>query len=174
MVPVGMEIIPKWVTKPPTRVSKFQAGDLGPYGNYSGSCALRPVNGDQTKNVMCFPNEARALEFGDILWIYRVNVNENATGSDIYWSVNLLSSDFKALFHLSVRPRAEKYGFVALNNNNGQWLNGKWGVEESHAIEFNLGEASEIRIENTPEALKVSFIVWIREIALQISDQSKN
>lgn len=66
---------------------------------------------------------------------------------------------FKALFHLSVRPRAEKYGFVALNNNNGQWLNGRWGVEESHAIEFNLGEASEIRIENTPEALKVSFIV---------------
>lgn len=135
----------------------IQADDAGPYGNYSGTCALRPVNGDETKYVSCVSNKAKVFEFGDYFRISDIDMNENATGSDKYWSANLLSSDYKALFHLSVRPIAEKYGYLVFNSNNGPWLNGKWGEEESHVIEFSLRSQYWIEITNTPDGLYVGF-----------------
>lgn len=99
---------------------------------------------------MCIPNKAKVFEFGDYFEIKGVKLNENLTSwSDHYWSANLLSSDYKGLFHLSARPIGKPFGLMILTNNNGKWLKGKWGQEERQDFAFALGEHLEIKMENT-------------------------
>ena len=132
----------------------LQADDLGPYGNYTGTCSLRPVNAQKLQYVTCIPSRNKAFTFDDSFWIGGYVPRDQS----IAWDVSLLSSTYQILFQARFQGKKLNVRF-----NTSPWGSKNVWMEippSPTASPFTADQTFYIKIINTPKGIQVEWLLY--------------